>query len=235
MAVASCSSVIGTSTGGCTWSGAPAAPGRRPSLAVVPLWPSWCCRPAPTTSAARAAEPARLGAAHRCSGGRRAPVDGVSGCCCAMGWSPRPANGRHSPIRLLGENATGCWCATRLPGAPSAPRHDRAQPPLVDAGSTCAGPCRVFRLLADWDVDGGSALPDLRLTPNALAIGVPVAPKAPVRQRRGMPLSSPSSWPASEPSSLPSSLFDATTHVPRDRAPASRLCQSTPSLASADL
>jgi hypothetical protein len=108
-AMASCSSVIGTSTGGCTWSGAPAAPGRRPRRAVVSLWPSWRFWPTPATSAATAAEQAPLGAAQRCSGGRRVSVDGLWGCCCAMGWSPRPADCRHRPIRLLGANATGCW------------------------------------------------------------------------------------------------------------------------------
>jgi hypothetical protein len=39
--------------------------------------------------------------------------------------------------------------------------------------------------LADWEVDGGSALPDLRLTRNALAIGLPVALKAPFDEGAG--------------------------------------------------
>jgi hypothetical protein len=157
--VASCSSVIGTSTGGCTWSGAPAALGGRPCRALVSLWPSWRCRATPATSAAPAG---RTDAAGRRAALLRWPPGlrrRVIGMLLRHGWSPRPANCRHSPIRLLGENATNCWCATRRPAAPSATRPRAGATTSGGRRKYCAGPCRVFQLWADWEVDGGSACP----------------------------------------------------------------------------
>jgi hypothetical protein len=162
--VASCSSVIGTSTGGCTWSGAPAAPGGRPCRALVCLWPSWRCWP--TRPRQRHQRPNRRGWAPRGVAQVAAGPPSTGYGDAAVPWAG-PRGQRTADI-----GQSGFWAKTRqVAGARPGygvrrPRHvrDWAQPHLVDAGSTCAGPCRVSRLLPDWEVDGGSALPDLTLT-----------------------------------------------------------------------
>ena len=129
---------------------------------------------------------ARLGAARRCPGGRRVSVDGLSGCCCAMGWSPRPADCRHGPIRLLGENATGCWCAFRLPGAPAATRPRPGA--TTSGGRTKYVRWPVSRFSTFGGLGGRWRISPARPRAHAECVGhrTPVAPKALLRRGRGM-------------------------------------------------